>query len=160
MQLDLLDGGSRPTAQELWDWQANVRRGVEFLQGEKHDMVDNSLATSINLQNIWYNKHSDDAITGHADQIEGNGTRTITFTHANSNHFNYNFGGDPTNNNKSFMDASWIKNYNGSSGGRDGYPGYYYVLKQTGIDTKPFWDTQRTNSNGDNYVGFVSGREE
>jgi len=165
MQLDVLnaelgdhlvEGKWRPSAQALWNWKENIRVGVAFLQGEKYDMVNNNLQTSINLQDDWYDFHPNDKLYGHADQIEGN----ITYTHANSNYFQYDFGGEPLNDKKSFIDASWIKNYNGSSGGRDGYPGYYYVLKQLGKDSKPFWDLHRTNNNNENYVNFVSSRQE
>jgi len=165
MQLDVLnaelgdhlvEGKWRPSAQALWNWKENIRVGVAFLQGEKYDMVNNNLQTSINLQDDWYDFYPNDKLYGHADQIEGN----ITYTHANSNYFQYDFGGEPLNDKKSFIDASWIKNYNGSSGGRDGYPGYYYVLKQLGKDSKPFWDLHRTNNNNENYVNFVSSRQE
>jgi hypothetical protein len=169
MQLDVLNaqlgdhqalGKWRPSAQALWDWKENIRVGVAFLEGEKKEMVENNLQKSIDLQEDWYDYHPNDRINGHEDQTEGNNTYSITYTHANSVYFNYDFGGNPAANKKSFMEASWIKSYNGNSGGTDGYPGFYYVLKQLDKDSKPFWDLHRTNSNNENYVGFVSGQKE
>jgi hypothetical protein len=169
MQLDVLNaqlgdhqalGKWRPSAQALWDWKENIRVGVAFLEGEKKEMVEENIKNSLNLQKRWYNKHPDDLINGHEDQTEGNNTYSITYAHANSVYFNYDFGGNPAANKKSFMEASWIKSYNGNSGGTDGYPGFYYVLKQLDKDSKPFWDLHRTNSNNENYVGFVSGQKE
>lgn len=169
MQMDVLNstlgdqqaaGAWRPSAQALWDWKENIKVGVNFLRTEKFDMVNDNLSISLSIENKWYNKHPEDIITAHPDQEEGNNSQTVIYTHTNSSYFSYNFGGNPANNKKSFMDASWIKNYNGSSGGTDDYPGYYYVLKQLDKDIKPFWDLHRTNSNNENYVSFVSGRIE
>ncbi|MFW6222412.1 MAG: hypothetical protein ACOC3T_02245, partial [Bacteroidota bacterium] len=155
MQLDLLGGTRvnplRPTAQELWDWKANIDRGVEFLLNEKHAGVENHFEDDINAVTEWNHYNPEDRIEGAGSQIEGD----ITYTHSNSNNFDIDFGEDPPQNNKSFIDATWIKHYNGSSGGTDGYPGYYYILKQVG-DNKPYWDIQRINSNGHNYVGVIS----
>jgi hypothetical protein len=157
MQLDLLGGTSanplRPTVQELWDWKANLRRGVEFIEGEKYNSVDRHFEREMEDIDAWNYKNPDNKIEGHANQIEGN----ITYTHSNSDNFDYDFGDAPTGNNHSFIDATWIKNYNGSSEGTDGYPGYYYVLKQVG-NNKPYWDLHRTNSNNHNYVEAVSNR--
>lgn len=154
-QLDFLDRGQRPTAQELWNWKANIDRGYQFLNGEKRRTVNNNLNSSVAVINSWYKKNKDDTIKGHTDQVEG----SITYTHANSPSFDFDFGIEVTGQNKSFADAAWIKNYNGHSGGTDGYPGHYYVLKQIKY-AKPFWAVQRTNSLGRNYVEDVSNRDE
>jgi hypothetical protein len=158
MQLDLLNGGQRPTAQQLWSWKANVDRGYQFLNGEKRNMVNNRLNAAVTILNSWYKENQEDTVQGHADQVEG----LITYTHANSTHFDLDFGAEVSGQSKPFADASWIKNYNGSSGGTDGYPGFYYLVKQLpDIDNnKPFWSVQRVNSGGHNYVEAVSNRAE
>jgi hypothetical protein len=153
LQLDLLNGGQRPSAQHLWNWKANVDRGYQFLNGEKRAMVNNRLNAATNILSAWYEKNPEDIVLGHADQVEG----LITYTHANSAHFDFNFGSDVSGQNRPFADAAWIKNYNGSSGGTDGYPGFYYLIKQI-QNQKPFWDVQRTNNVGHNYVEAVSNR--
>ena len=109
----------------------------------------------VSVIDSWYKKNKNDTIKGHAAQEEG----AITYTHGNSGSFDFDFGMEVTAQNKPFADAAWIKNYNGSSGGTDGYPGYYYLIKQSG-NLKPFWDVQRTNSNQHNYVEAVSNRDE
>lgn len=162
MQLDKLNsivgdheaaGGWRPSVQALWNWKENIKIGVAFLQGEKYDMVNNHFNREMEDVENWNYKNSDNEIEGHADQVEGN----ITYTHSNSDNFDHDLGDDSIGNNHSFIDAAWIKNYNGSSGGSDGYPGYYYVLKQVG-NNKPYWDLHRINSNNHNYVEAVSNR--
>jgi hypothetical protein len=158
MQLDLLNGGQRPTAQQLWSWKANVDRGYEFLNGEKRTMVNNRLNAATNVRSLWYEKNPEDTVQGHVDQVEGN----ITYTHANSTHFDFDFGAEVSGQSRPFADAAWIKNYNGSSGGSDGYPGFYYLIKQLPNvgNNKPFWSVQRLNSNDHNYVEAVSNRDE
>jgi len=158
MQLDLLDGGQRPTAQQLWNWKANIDRGYQFLNGEKKTMVNNTLNNATDVLNTWYEEHKDDIVAGHIDQVEG----LITYTHANSEHFDFSFGAEILEQSKSFADAAWIKNYNGSSGGTDGYPGFYYLIKQLSAtnNNKPFWAIHRTNNNDHNYVEAVSNRVE
>ena len=162
-QLDLIGGTRanpiRPSAQELWDWKANVDGGYEFLNGEKWSMVNGNMNSNINRMQDWNDDHPDNPVEGHADQVEGNNATNITYTHANSSHFDHDLGEDPTGTSRSFIEAAWMKNYNGSSGGTNGYPGYYYVCKQSG-QTKPYWDLHRTNNSGENYVEFVSRRAE
>ncbi|MCB0488634.1 MAG: hypothetical protein KDC99_09155 [Cyclobacteriaceae bacterium] len=156
MQLDLLNNEQRPSAQELWDWKSNIDRGYQFLTGEKWTMVNTNMNGNMSRVNVWNLANPDSPVVGHSDQIEGN-TTNVTYTHADSENFSHDFGGNPTGTYKSFIDAAWIKNYNGSSGGSDGYPGFYYVCKKLG-QNKPFWDLQRINSRGENYVELVSMR--
>ena len=107
-----------------------------------------------NVLDLWYSKNPEDTVKGHADQVEG----LITYMHANSTHFDFNFGTEISGQSKSFADAAWIKNYNGSSGGADGYPGFYYLVKRLG-NRKPEWGIHRTNNSGHNYAEAVSNRQ-
>src|SRR5690606_38167996 len=84
MQLDVLNGGQRPTAQELWNWKANVDRGYNFLNGEKRNMVNGNMNSNFRLINDWLQNFPDYPVLGHADQMEGDNTTSITFTHADS----------------------------------------------------------------------------
>lgn len=118
-------------------------------------MVNNRLNAATNVLNLWYEKNPEDIVQGHEDQLEG----SITYTHANSASFDFDFGIEVTGQSRPFADATWIKNYNGSSGGTDGYPGFYYLIKKIG-SAKPFWDVQRVNNSGHNYVEAVSNRAE
>ena len=151
MQLDLLDGGQRPTAQQLWSWKANLDRGYEFLNGEKFNMVNNHFDRQMRTLNTWNDRNPKDKIQNHTDQTEG----LITYSHSDSNNFTHDFGDPPTGTNRSLMDATWIKNYNGSSRPNGG-SGYYYMLEQADQKSKPFWIIQNLNNNNHNYVEAVS----
>jgi len=155
MQLDLLDGGQRPTAQELWNWKANIDRGYLFLNGEKRRMVNTHFSRKLAIIQQWNRRNQKDSVEAHADQTEG----LITYSHANSNYFTHDFGRTQQGTNKSFIDATWIKNYNGSSrpGGRGGY---YYDIERTDQQCAPYWIIYNLNNNNHNYVEAVSNRAE
>lgn len=164
MQLDNLNaqlgnhqaaGGWRPSAQALWDWKENIRIGVAFLQGEKYNMVNNHFDRELDIVEEWNLVHQDDLVNGHADQAEGN----ITYTHSNSYNFNHDLGDDPTGNNHSFIDATWIKNYNGSSR-PESNDGWYYNLERDSKQSKPYWEIYNLNVHNHNYVEAVSNRAE
>ncbi len=154
-QLDLLDGGQRPTAQELWSWQANVDRGYGFLTGEKFNIAENHIEGEMQVITRWNNDNPDDLVEGHADQEEGNNTHSVTYTHASSDSFDFDWG-ELDDDEESFLDAVWIKSYNGNSNG------YYYrlIIDPSNPLAKPEWELSRTNIHEHNYVGAVSGRAE
>ena len=89
---------------------------------------------------------------GHADQVEGNSTNSVTYTHASSDSFDFEWG-DLDAASKSFLDAVWIKGYNGNSGGC-----YYKINVPQDEGVKPYWKLNRMNNKDHNYVGAVSGR--
>jgi len=160
MQLDVLNaqlgdhqvlGYWRPPAQALWDWKENIRIGVAFLQGEKYEMVNNYFDRQLDIIEKWNLRNPDDVVEKHSNRTEGK----ITYEHANSANFDFDFGGAPQGNNKSFIDATWIKNYNGSTrpGSNDGY---YYNLEKETTSGKPYWEIFPLNRNNHNYVEAVS----
>jgi len=160
MQLDVLNaklgdhqvlGYWRPSAQALWDWKENIRIGVAFLQGEKYEMVNNHFNRELDILEKWNLRNPDDVVEKHLNRTEGN----ITYEHANSANFSIDFGGNPSSDNKSFIDATWIKNYNGSTrpGSNDGY---YYNLEIENSSGKPYWEIYPLNKNNHNYVEAVS----
>ncbi len=136
MQLDIIGGTSsnplRPSAQQLWDWKANVRSGVEFLQGEKHDITINNLDAAYTIVSSW--NRPGVTITTQNPRTDGG----ITYTHSMSSYFthqiNTHFGDLPTEPNKSYIDACWIKTYNGVG------PQHYYYLMQENSKTTPHWE--------------------
>ncbi len=153
-QLDLLNGGQRPTAQELWSWKANVDRGYNFLTGEKFDIAENHIEGEMESVNEWNRDNPNDLVEGHDDQEEGNNINSVTYTHASSNSFNFLWGNLDAGL-ESFLDAVWIKSYNGNS------RGYYYRLRTLSRrGEKPQWELRRINLHDHNYVGAVSGRSE
>ena len=144
----------RPPAQALWDWKTNIDLGYNFLTEEKWGIANNWISRQMTQVNRWNADNPDDPIEHHPDQEEGQGTRIITYTHAASPNFNYTWGRLPVGL-RSFIDAVWIKGYNGNSNG------YYYsiVVPQDPV-LKPYWELRRTNNDNHNYVGAVSGRQE
>jgi hypothetical protein len=124
----------RPPAQALWDWKANIIAAYNLLMDEKHGVVMGHLNNCDIIVNGW-----DDPgrpIVTQPNIIEGG----ITYTHASSPDFthpiNTHFGNQPTNNQRSFIDACWIKLYNG----RGNYN--YYWLAPGSSDKKkvPEWN--------------------
>jgi hypothetical protein len=131
--LGQLDNPS-PPAQALWDWQVNVRVAYDLLMGEKHGTIVNHLTACNDIVEDWSNPGR--PIVAHADTTEGG----ITYAHAVSTYFthaiNPHFGDQPTNNRRSFIDACWIKLYNGR-----GLNHFYYLEPNLEPDIAPEWKT-------------------
>jgi hypothetical protein len=136
MQLDIIGGTRsnplRPSAQQLWDWKSNIRGGVEFLLGEKHIIAENNLSSANTIISTW-NRPGVSFITKSPTTDGG-----ITYTHSISSSFNHeinsHFGNLPVDPNKSYIDACWIKTYNGVG------PHHYYYLLQEDNKTIPHWE--------------------
>ena len=78
----------------------------------------------------------------------------VTFTHASSPHFNFDWGLLDIGL-YSFMDAMWVKSYNGNSRGF-----YYQLVVPDDEELKPFWQLNRLNSKNHNYVEAVGNQNE
>ncbi|MDE5638731.1 MAG: hypothetical protein K2I47_02885, partial [Odoribacter sp.] len=159
MQLDVLnrscgelskDGKYRPSAEALWNWKENLRMGYAFLAGEKKNITRDEILTYERELKRWYKDNTTDSIVGHSNQLEGR----ITFMHASSPHFNFDWGLLDSGL-RSFMDAMWIKSYNGNSRGH-----YYELVVPKSNKSKPYWKLNRLNSNNHNYVEAVGNQDE
>lgn len=160
MQLDVLnnacgelhrDGKYRPSAEALWNWKENLSVGYEFLTGEKKGIARSRILVYENGLEKWYEKYPTDTIVGYSDHTEGR----ITFTHASSSGFDGIDWGVLDVGLYSFMDAMWIKSYNGNSNGF-----YYELFVPVDTEIKPYWILNRLNSNNHNYVEAVSNQNE
>jgi hypothetical protein len=135
-----------PPAQALWDWKANVRGAYDLLV-EKRANVANHLTSC----NVVVERWSDAGrpIIIQQDRAEGG----ITYTHAPSPSFdhviNTHFNGQLTNNRRSFIDACWIKLYNGLGGERR----HYYWLAPAEGDSPPKWNITDVATSG-NYTNY------
>jgi len=154
MQLDVLnstcgllhrDGKYRPSAEALWNWKKNVEIGYKFLMGEKKCIARNKMEEIDNDLEEWNKKNQDNPVEGHIDQIEGG----VTFTHASSPSFTFNWGKLDAGK-RSFLDAVWIKSYNGNS---QGY--YYNLVVPENSKEKPYFTLNRINNENRNYVEDV-----
>ncbi len=159
MQLDVLnsscgelnkDGKYRPSAEALWNWKENLKKGYAFLTGEKKGIINNQIIVYEKKLDKWYEKNSADSVVGYSNQIEGR----ITFMHASSPHFNFDWGVLDSGV-RSFMEAMWIKSYNGNSRGH-----YYELVDSDDEESRPYWRLNRLNSNNHNYVEAVCKQSE
>jgi hypothetical protein len=146
-----------PPAQALWDWQANIMAAYDLLM-EKWNSVNNHLNACQKNVNQWTDVGR--PIISHSDVTEGD----ITYTHASSPNFNHaingHLGAQPSNNKRSFIDACWMKLYNGK-----GDHHYYWLAPsktENGIEYPPEWhicDYARYDNYVNYYVREVSARE-
>ena len=152
MQLD----NPAPPAQALWDWKANVIAGYELLTGEKKDIMETRMSSHMQRVNIWNGANPTDLIEGHIDREEGG----VTYVHGSSNHFqnteieslDEHFNEAPGGNERSFLEASWIKTYNGlGSEGRI----FYYIQQGRQAYDKPEWRISNTATYGTSVNHYV-----
>jgi hypothetical protein len=143
-----------PAAQALWDWQANIRAAYDLLM-DKQEIVLSNLDNAYKIVSTW--NYPGNPIVVQPDRIEGG----ITYTHAPSPSFNHeintHFSGQLANNRRSFIDACWIKLYNGLGSERQ----HYYWLAPAEEDSPPQWNITNTATSGtytNYYVRDVSQR--
>ncbi|MEQ8926952.1 MAG: hypothetical protein RLO81_14120, partial [Fulvivirga sp.] len=150
MQMDL----PAPTVQSMWDWRANIHQAYNLLNGEKRQSVINHMRRSMNTINSWNQRNSDDQVQEHDDQEEGG----MTYTHSLSNqfqntgitNFDDHFGDEPDGDDKSFLDACWIKTYNGLGTARL----HFYYITQEGAN-RPEWNISNTATYGNSVNYYV-----
>lgn len=139
-----------PPAQALWDWQANIRSAYDVIIN-KQNAVNTHLNNCNEIVTRW-NEPGRPIVTK-PDTIEGG----ITYTHASSLNFthaiNAHLGNAPTGNNRSYIDACWIKLYNGRG------DNHYYYLVDGNRNTPPTWHicnfSTWTDKNGIHYNYYV-----
>jgi hypothetical protein len=125
---------------------------------DKQRAVTNHLDACISIVQGWNDPGR--PIVIQPDRTEG----SITYTHAPSSNFNHaintHFNGQLTNNRRSFIDACWIKLYNGRG------DNHYYWLEQSNTDDKnnvipPTWyicDFAKWSGGVNYYVRDISAR--
>ena len=79
----------------------------------------------------------------------------VTFMHASSTNFSGVNWGILSQSFHSFMDAMWVKSYNGNSRGF-----YYELVVPKSNKLKPYWQLNRMNSKNHNYVEAVGNQNE
>jgi hypothetical protein len=124
--MQLTNIGRPILATELWDWQANVAAGLCFLTGEKKSIAEASWQTSLD----GYTQH----LIEHPNHPVPSSDTYVCVTYAFA----------PSGNERSFLDAIWLKAYNGASGG------HYLRWDITAQD----WDKNPLNSPPPPYSSF------
>jgi hypothetical protein len=125
--LEQLDN-PQPIAQTLWDWQANIIAAYNLLNGEKRGSIKTLLDACDKIVCGW--NRPGRPIDIKSDTIDGG----IIYTHASSPDFNHaintHLGTQPTDNRRSFIDACWMKLYNGR-----GHHHYYWLEPSKTIES-------------------------
>ena len=152
MQLD----NPAPPAQALWDWQANIQAGYDLLVGDKKGIVRTRMTNYMNNVTDWNDEFPENPVTGGENRNEGG----ITYIHGSSNYFQNeinnlddHFDEAPDNNERSFLEASWMKAYNGL--GEENRIFYYL---ESNSSNKPTWKISNTatyNGNINYYVNSI-----
>ena len=150
MQMDL----PAPTIQAMWDWRANIHQAYNLLIGEKRQSVISHMRRSMNTINEWNFQHADNPVQGHADRDEGG----IIYTHSSSDqfqntgitNFDDHFVDGPDGDDRSFLDACWIKTYNGLGTERL----HFYFVTQEG-NNRPEWNISNTATYGNSVNYYV-----
>ncbi|HRG54387.1 MAG TPA: hypothetical protein PLL00_16280, partial [Bacteroidia bacterium] len=143
MQLDNFGAGVYPTADQVWNWKANIDRGVEYVRTEKKNWATNRMN---NYKRVggpidnWNKKHQDNLVN---DSIfiasgEGQGTKVLTIQEGGAA-INETFAMTPQGTQKSIIDALTLRAYNG---------GAYCTLVVPSEDSKekPYWKVNRVNT--------------
>ena len=144
-----------PPKQALWDWQANIRAGYDLLVGEKKGIVRTRMRSYMTNVTDWNDEFPDDPVEEADNRNEGG----IVYIHGSSEHFqnsdianlNNHFNEEPENDEKSFLDASWIKAYNGL--GQENR--IFYYLESNG-SSKPTWEISNAATYGVNINYYVN----
>ena len=151
MQLD----NPAPPAQALWDWQANIRAGYDLLVGEKKGIVRTRMTNYMTSVTDWNDEFPEDSVTMGTDRSEGG----ITYVHGSNSHFQNgdidslddHFDEIPDNGERSFLEASWMKSYNGL--GEENK--IFYYLESNG-SSKPTWKISNTATYSGNVNYYVN----
>jgi hypothetical protein len=131
MQIE--DANATMSPEKLWNWKANVDKGKEILEEKRKDSEE------------FWNRQVDQFIRWNLENEEN-----IKDPPLDSTFNGYTFSYSPSNNEKSYMDAIWIKQYNGAYGGN------YISWQNTGpYESNPFWQFNRLNNSGYDYVEAV-----
>ncbi len=154
-----------PYPDELWSWQANVRKGIEFFNGDKLRVANSRWNNALDRLEAWEAANPDfeqntysmviidspnvtEENTTVTEIVAGNATNSETFV-ANEN---------PAEGQRSIRDAFACKYYNG---GAD----YFNIIipvstNNTGENPPdlPYWEIDKNGSTGRDYVDDISGR--
>jgi len=99
------------TRRQLWDWQANVSAGMTLLGsvGTPASGKGAEAKASWNQSVSQFNQYNAEHWIFPASPPSNRSESCVTFSYS------------PTGNQHSFLDAVWLKRYNGNSGGGDYY---------------------------------------
>ncbi|GEM_PF-2723768 len=157
------EGGALPD--ELWNWQTNVRKGIEFFNGAKLNVANTRWNNALNQIATWEAINPELAqdsysmiIIDSPDESEENTTVTEIVAGNSTNSETFVANANPDNGQRTLRDAFACKYYNG---GAD----YFSIVipvttGNTGEDPPELthWEIDKEGSTGRDYVDDISGR--
>ena len=123
---------------DVYKWTVNIPLGISRVN-LKNEEVSSFWTRQVKQFSDWNRLHPKAQIAGPSDATEGKCT------------FSYS----PTGSQHSFLDAMWIKDYNGSPKPNDPslHSGFYIYWEDAA--NPPYWQINNTNNKGKDYVEFV-----
>jgi len=154
-----------PSPDELWNWKANVRKGIEFFNGAKLSVANTRWNNALNQISVWEATNTELAQDSYPMIIvdspnESEENTTVTEIVAGNNAINETFVAcdTPEDGQRTLRDAFACKYYNG---GADYFAIVIPVASgNTGEDPPelPHWNIDKAGSTGRDYVDDISGR--
>lgn len=151
------EGGASP--EELWNWRANVRKGIEFFNRAKLSEANNHWNDALEKVSKWEQRNPQLIQEVYPMLIKESTNSTevgtiVTTIIAGNDYYRETFTSDPTpeNEQRTLRDADAIKRYNGGS--------YFSIYIPSSIDDDnliPHWEIHKVG-NGRDYVNDVCGQ--
>ncbi len=139
---------------QIWNWKANIDRGVHFLRDDKIDWAERRINGNAPTINQWNRENQNNQVNDSIYIDRGDNARTTVLTIQEGNTTNNEtFAITPTGTQRRIQDALALKYYNGGS---------YCTLKRKATTNKPYWAIDRLNNLNPpfNYVERVCGRNQ
>ncbi len=142
------------TPNQLWNWKANIDRGVQLLRDDKMDWAERRINKYLEIIQKWDAKWPDNPVNDSINIYRGDnvGTTVLTIQEGNTTN-NETFAINPTGTQRSIQHATVLKYYNGGS---------YCTLRYKTGTNKPYWTIDRLNNLNPpfNYVERVCGKNQ
>lgn len=137
---------------QIWNWKANIDRGVQFLRDDKIDWAERRINGYLTTIQNWNAANPDNPVNDSIKIERGDnaGSTVLTVPEGNTT-INETIAINPTGTQRRIQDALTLKYYNGGS---------YCTLRLKQITNKPYWTIDRLNNLNPpfNYVERVCGR--
>ncbi|MEO6904612.1 MAG: hypothetical protein ABI315_15885 [Bacteroidia bacterium] len=142
------------TPNQLWNWKANIDRGVQFLRIDKINWAERRINSYLSTIQKWDKIHNDDLVNDsiYIKSGDNTGSKVLTIQEGTATN-NEIFAITPTSTQKRIQNALTLKYYNG---------GAYCTLLINEITKKPYWTIDRLNNQNPpfNYVERICGENQ
>ncbi|MHC1702733.1 MAG: fibronectin type III domain-containing protein [Tenuifilaceae bacterium] len=123
---------------QLWNWKANIDRGVQFLRDDKIQWAENRISGYLTTIQKWNEKNPDNIVNDsiNIERGDNTGSSVLNIQEGNTTN-NETIAINPTGTQRSIQHATALKYYNG---------GAYCTLRRKAITNKPYWTINRLNN--------------